>query len=425
MIQNTGTNVKKFKGKIKGLMPQVSENIKPELDQFRSGCHQQGWSFMDLYDDPFGPTYSNYLCNLRDGKDVVFSATRVVYRIEAELEFILNFYQDGLLEKIHKLRNEIESCIEPETDIKAKYNFKYKPGQKFPAVRKDLMDIIKKINEIFSKQMTYCGDDSDGWNYEIINKHGVYYDSKPLFELPEIQKLKANTSSIIDAISEEDEKEYHRSLNEALILYGAIIKGIIQPLDKAATERLTKLITTVNDIKGYNRIDICDKRKEDWDKIEYIKRKIFMEEKTTIFPKNYQLFKTKTYKKADPEEIPITSFTIEPIEAINIPGEGEHIKARLITKTSQAEVLFPPDCWTSNQKFMKVLPFKEFIFTGTATDVQLIRLYLSSIPMSHKKGVKTAGIHGDTFVTEGGALTANGRRSDITYINQGISCNTF
>lgn len=137
-----------------------------------------------------------------------------------------------------------------------------------------------------------------------------------------------------------------------------------------------------------------------------------------IFEKDGQLWKLKCRPEKLPEEISISSFTIEPIEAIILPEEGETLRVNLKTNHKKTEILLPPCCWSSNQKFVNVLPCKEFVFVGTAIDVQYIRLYLSTFKMPEKRGVRTSGFHNNQFITEEGALSTQGVSKEIVYFNE-------
>ena len=123
------------------------------------------------------------------------------------------------------------------------------------------------------------------------------------------------------------------------------------------------------------------------------------------------------YKDGFPVLIPITSFTIKPIESINIPDEGEYLKVNLESKNLSRKIIFPPDCWISSTNFLKTLSRKEFYFTGNITDVQMIRGHLATFEMPHKFGVRTAGFHKGIFITENGGLTKEGKTDNMVYLN--------
>jgi hypothetical protein len=112
----------------------------------------------------------------------------------------------------------------------------------------------------------------------------------------------------------------------------------------------------------------------------------------------------------------ITSFTIKPAKAVQVPDDGEHLHAVLKSSSGkESEVVFPPSAWINNQSFIKCLPSKEFVFTGTSTDVQHIRQYISTFDMPHMRGVTTAGFQGNVFVTDDGALTKDGFSEEIIF----------
>lgn len=131
-----------------------------------------------------------------------------------------------------------------------------------------------------------------------------------------------------------------------------------------------------------------------------------------------RLCRVKYSDKGEAEFKPVTSFLFRPTEAIAVDGEGEYIRADLVAGAVTREVLLPPDCWTSTPKFLRVLPGREFIFTGAAVDVQLVRGHLAGKDMSQRRGVRTAGFHDGTFVTSEGGLTPEGPADDLVYINE-------
>jgi hypothetical protein len=114
---------------------------------------------------------------------------------------------------------------------------------------------------------------------------------------------------------------------------------------------------------------------------------------------------------------PIASFDIDPLESIYVDDEGEHLRVLLKNGKIKKEIILPPDSWSSLQKFLKILTSKEFTFTGSGTDVQLLRDYTSNLPFQDKKGVRTAGFHNGCFVTEKGAIDKKGPVHDVVLIN--------
>jgi len=118
-----------------------------------------------------------------------------------------------------------------------------------------------------------------------------------------------------------------------------------------------------------------------------------------------------------PEEVPITTFIIEPTESITVEGK-ETLRVNIISGYKKFEIILPPECWVSPKNFMTVLPSKETTFTGNTVDVQHIRFFMSTFEMPHKKGVKTSGFHNEKFITEEGALSAQGISKDIIYFNE-------
>ncbi len=119
----------------------------------------------------------------------------------------------------------------------------------------------------------------------------------------------------------------------------------------------------------------------------------------------------------------VASFKIEPFESIYIEGYGQYIKANLQNCKKRREITLTPDCWISSQKFLKILPDAEFSFTGNIEVVQLVKRHVAHFDLEQKSGTRTAGFHptptGELqFVTEHGALTPTGVRTDLVYLNE-------
>jgi hypothetical protein len=119
----------------------------------------------------------------------------------------------------------------------------------------------------------------------------------------------------------------------------------------------------------------------------------------------------------------VASFKIEPFESIYIEGEGQYIKASFQNCKKRRDVILTPDCWTSSQKFLKILPDAEFSFTGNIETVQLVKRHVAQFDLEQKNGTRTAGFHSSDagelqFITEHGALTASGSRTDLVYLNE-------
>jgi primase-polymerase (primpol)-like protein len=141
-----------------------------------------------------------------------------------------------------------------------------------------------------------------------------------------------------------------------------------------------------------------------------------------VFEKDGRIWKIKIKERFGEkihEEVPITTFTIEPIESITIKGEGETLNVNLKAGYKEfKKVLLSPGCWSSTQKFMNVLPGKETVFAGSTVDVQYIRFLMSTFEMAHKIGIRTSGFHDGKFVTEEGALSIQGISDGIVYFNE-------
>lgn len=119
----------------------------------------------------------------------------------------------------------------------------------------------------------------------------------------------------------------------------------------------------------------------------------------------------------------VSSFKIEPIESIFIEGEGEFVKAHLQNCVIRREVLLKSEHWLTAQKFISVLPSKEFTYTGDNKTVQLIRRHLNNFEMQSKIGTRTSGFHptedsGIQFITEHGALSVSSNKSNLVYLNE-------
>jgi hypothetical protein len=140
-----------------------------------------------------------------------------------------------------------------------------------------------------------------------------------------------------------------------------------------------------------------------------------------VFEREGRIWKIKVKERFGEkfyEEVPITSFNIKPLESITIEGK-ETLKVNIKSEGKVfKDVLLTPECWISIKSFAGILPAKETIFTGTANDVQYIRLYMSTFKMPEKKGVKTSGFHDGRFVTEEGALSSHGVSNDTIYFNE-------
>lgn len=121
--------------------------------------------------------------------------------------------------------------------------------------------------------------------------------------------------------------------------------------------------------------------------------------------------------KEGPQYKPITSFSMEPIKAIHVTGQGEYLKVLLKAQDKQFPVDIPPEAWLNTNSFLKCLPAKETTFWGSNQDVQFIRAYLGTFPIPTVHGTATAGFHKTIFVTEEGAIGPKGAVSDLEYVN--------
>jgi hypothetical protein len=141
-----------------------------------------------------------------------------------------------------------------------------------------------------------------------------------------------------------------------------------------------------------------------------------------VFERDGRIWKIKIKERFGEkihEEVPITTFTIEPIESITIKGEGETLSVNFKAGYKEfKKVLLSPGCWSSTQKFMNVLPGKETVFAGSTIDVQYIRFLMSTLEMSHKIGIRISGFHDGQFITEEGALSIQGISEGIVYFNE-------
>ncbi len=188
---------------------------------------------------------------------------------------------------------------------------------------------------------------------------------------------------------------------------GALIKGILKTkfnLDPRETKAL---------------IGQCDKAIKAQKKLSRTGPNEDKPNESAIIEKNGRLYKIKKSNNGgDPDEIPITSFIVEPIVSTSIVREGEILSVKIKTKYKEFEIDLPSDCWSAVPKILKLLPGKETIFTGNLVDLQHLRLFLSTKKMPHKLGLRTSGFYEGKFVTEEGALSSNGTIGDVVYKNE-------
>ena len=120
--------------------------------------------------------------------------------------------------------------------------------------------------------------------------------------------------------------------------------------------------------------------------------------------------------------VPITTFLIRPVRAIQVPDGGEHLDAKLVSGSVESRVRLGPEVWLSARSFRQALPRAEMTFTGSDADVQRIRYYLSTLPKERVAGVSIAGIHDGTFVVSDGALGPDGPVYDLVYVGDQVHC---
>jgi len=262
------------------------------------------------------------------------------------------------------------------------------------AIENDLKRDLRKINNDYNYRCQLR------WRYADLLKTG--YTGEYFQDL--ITECDRVDNEIFEKIKNCDD------LNKINKFYLRVNKGLSIKISDSQIEfleMLSEIITSMREIntKMEPAIEILD------DKIDTILDSLLDElpkqvRKSSLTEKNGTLGRMKTFVNKDPEYKQLTSFLIQPIEAVQVPDQGEFIKATLIAEKQRREVTFPPDCWLSNQKFLKALPSKEFTFLGSGVDVQLLRSHISSYDMPHKKGVTVAGFHntksGLDFVTEKG-----------------------
>ncbi|WP_454019848.1 bifunctional DNA primase/polymerase [Azospirillum sp. Marseille-Q6669] len=111
--------------------------------------------------------------------------------------------------------------------------------------------------------------------------------------------------------------------------------------------------------------------------------------------------------------VPITTFLIRPIRAIQVPERGEFLDVKLVGGSVEANVRLAPDVWLGARSFRQALNRSAMAFTGSDADVQRIKHYLSTLPMERIAGVAVAGMHDGKFVVSGGALGPNGPVQDL------------
>lgn len=166
-------------------------------------------------------------------------------------------------------------------------------------------------------------------------------------------------------------------------------------------------------------VEQCNKARKAKNKLSRMGPKEDKPNTSAIIEKNGKLYRNKKTGE-DLKPFQVTSFLINPKESITIRGEGETLRVELITKNKTFEIDLPFDCWSSVPKFMKLLPGKETVFTGSLPDLQYIRLHLSKKEMPHKSGLRTSGFHEGKFVTEEGALSSDGLSEDTVYLNETV-----
>jgi len=120
------------------------------------------------------------------------------------------------------------------------------------------------------------------------------------------------------------------------------------------------------------------------------------------------IYMEKTMSK-EVVQVKLATFSIEPIESIILPEKGEFLKVKLKSeKGIENELLLPPEVWTLNQNFLRVMPSKEFIWLGKGTnELQWLRNKMVDFNFPQKSGTRTAGFHGDCFLTEDGSIGPN------------------
>ncbi|MDQ1275065.1 MAG: hypothetical protein QG610_638 [Euryarchaeota archaeon] len=140
-----------------------------------------------------------------------------------------------------------------------------------------------------------------------------------------------------------------------------------------------------------------------------------------IFEKDGRIYKKKVkmqWGEKVYEDVPLATFTIEPLESITIEGK-ETLRVNLKAGDKVFKnIILPSECWESAKTFTRILPGKETTYTGGNIDTQQLRYSMTSFSMPHKLGVKTSGFHDGRFVTEEGALSPQGVSEDVIYFNE-------
>lgn len=139
-----------------------------------------------------------------------------------------------------------------------------------------------------------------------------------------------------------------------------------------------------------------------------------------IFEKDNKYCRYKLNKKDQKIAETISSFIIQPLESISYENR-EHLNAKLVSDCGkEVSMILPPEVWLSKQRFLLILPGKEFVFVGTDRDIQLILNLISQKDFPSKKGYKRIGEHNIndkwTFITNTGAININGEVSDVVYL---------
>jgi hypothetical protein len=133
-------------------------------------------------------------------------------------------------------------------------------------------------------------------------------------------------------------------------------------------------------------------------------------------------------KKAKGGEIgwePISNFVIRGKATIEV-GSQAYTRADIVPMEGAPELdrQLPPDMWLGKRDFLKAFPHTKYQFYGSDNDIQQIKgLIVKTIPKDAvKKGVEIIGIHGDTFVGPGFAISKDGviENPPVEYVKQNL-----
>ena len=282
-----------------------------------------------------------------------------------------------------------------------------------PIDDKDLEKIIKSIaNKESRKPDRKKGLQGQRTGKQATSEQAIQKVENDESWKTEVDKLKANP----DPVEAGMQVKYFvitKLLHYDEMTVNRIVKGPLKKEFSLDADEIKGILKAWKEEKAQKQAESKKLKNDEEESDKFLKNPVFEKNGQIWKKKCKEVFGVKVY-----EDIQITSFTIKPIESITVEGK-ETLKVNIKSESKIfKEVLLPPECWTSIKNFTSILPAKETIFTGTANDVQYIRLYISTFKMPEKKGIRTAGFHDGKFITEEGALSPKGISKDTIYFNE-------